>query len=100
MNIYPLSKAYKLLVAIALPLIICSSNLAATEEHAYQVTGPVTTVTGTSITVQKGAHPWVILMDANTKKTTANMTDLKGTKVTVKYYMVAEVIASKTLPKK
>lgn len=84
-----------LFAALIISLIFAVSARAT--ESSYQVTGPVLAVTGTSITVQKDNSPWVILKDANTH--TAG--DIKvGEKVAVKYHMVAETIAIKTIPGK
>ncbi len=62
------------------------------DDHNYQVTGPVLAVTGTSITVKKGSSPWTVSRDAGTQVTG----DLKvGSKVTIKYHMVADTVAVK-----
>jgi len=84
-----------LLAALILPLILTASALAT--EHVYQVTGPVLAITGTSITVEKGKAPWTVIKDANTRMAG----DIKvGDKVAIKYHMVADTIATKTLPAK
>ncbi len=94
MNKTPQSIKYSLLAALALPLVCASSTFA---NENYQVTGPVTALTSTSITVQKGTSPWTIARDANTK--TAG--DIKvGDKVAIKYHMMADTIAIKSLQKK
>ncbi len=71
-------------------MLLAGSVLA--DDHNYQVTGPVLAVTDTSITVQKGKSPWTVSRDANTKVTG----DLKvGSKITVKYHMVADTVVAK-----
>ncbi len=58
----------------------------------YQVTGPVTEVTDTTITVEKGKEKWQLAKDANTKAATAPKV---GDKVTVHYTMTASEIEVK-----
>lgn len=97
MNKYLLSKVYSLLAAFIIPSIFVGSTSIAADDHSYQVTGPVLAVTDTYVTVQKGHTPWVIIKDIHTK--TAG--DIKvGTKVAIKYHMVADTVATKTLSKK
>jgi hypothetical protein len=66
---------------------------------SYQVTGPITAVDSTMITVMKGTEKFEIARDASTKATG----DLKvGEKVTITYTMTAkqiEVKADKTAKK-
>jgi hypothetical protein len=58
----------------------------------YQVTGPITAVTDSMITVMKGKEKFEIARDSNTKATG----DLKvGEKVTIKYTMTAKDIEVK-----
>ena len=61
-------------------------------DHPYQVTGPVTAVTPTSITVTKAGAPWTVARDANTQ-VTGNLA--VGSKVTIKYHMVADTVTAK-----
>jgi hypothetical protein len=62
------------------------------DDHNYQVTGPVLAVSPTSITVKKGSSPWTVSRDAGTQVTG----DLKvGSKVTIKYHMVADTVVAK-----
>ena len=71
------------------PLFFAGSAFA--DDHGYQVTGPVLAVTDTSITVKKGKDPWTVSRDASTKVTG----DLKvGSKVTIKYHMVADSVTA------
>jgi len=71
-------------------MVLAGSALA--DDHNYQVTGPVLAVSATSITVKKGSAPWTVSRDANTQVTG----DLKvGSKVTIKYHMVADTVAAK-----
>ncbi len=77
---------------IALALILAAASPVLADDHNYQVTGPVLSVTDTSITVKKGSSPWEVSRDANTKITG----DLKvGSKVTIKYHMVADTVTAK-----
>jgi hypothetical protein len=79
-----------LLVALAATLVFAGSALA--DDHAYQVTGPVTAVSATSITVTKSGKPWTVSRDAGTKVTG----DLKvGSKVTIGYHMTADAVTVK-----
>jgi hypothetical protein len=72
---------------IASSLIAASiTSIHAAEVNTYQVTGPVLSVTPTSITVQKDNEKWEIARDAKTPV----KGDLKvGSKVTIKYRMTA-----------
>ena len=72
------------LLAVSLP--------AWADDHNYQVTGPVLSMTPTSITVKKGSAPWTVSRDANTQVTG---TLAVGSKVTIKYHMVADTVAAK-----
>ncbi len=59
---------------------------------SYQVTGPITAVDNTMITVMKGTEKFEIARDSSTKTTG----DLKvGEKVTIKYTMTARQIEVK-----
>lgn len=90
MKKYLSTKICSLLVAIALVFAFAGSALA--DDHGYQVTGPVLAVTATSITVQKGKDPWTVSRDAGTQVTG----DLKvGSKVTIKYHMIADSVTAK-----
>ena len=84
------SKKYSLLAGLVLPLIFAGSLLA--DDHNYQVTGPVLAVDAATITVKKGKDPWTVSRDASTVVTG----DLKvGSKVTIKYHMVADTVTAK-----
>jgi hypothetical protein len=64
----------------------------------YQVTGPVLSVTDSTIVVQKGDEKWELAKDAATQ---VKGGDIKvGTKVTVKYRMTAVSIDVKDAAKK
>ncbi len=80
----------KLLLGLALSLVVTGPVMA--DDHNYQVTGPVTAVTDTSITVMKGKDPWTVSRDANTKVTG---TLAVGSKVTIKYHMTADTVTVK-----
>ena len=83
-------KKHALLLGLVVSLAFTGSVLA--DDHNYQVTGPVLAVTATSITVQKGKDPWEVSRDTNTKITG----DIKvGSKVTIKYHMVADTVTVK-----
>jgi ribosomal 50S subunit-recycling heat shock protein len=63
---------------------------------SYQVTGPVTAVDDTMITVMKGKEKFEVARDSSTKVTG----DLKvGDKVTIMYTMTAKEIEVKTAAK-
>ncbi len=80
-----------LLLSLVMSVVVIGSACAA-DDHNYQVTGPILAVTDTSITVQKGKDPWTVSRDANTKVSG----DLKvGSKVTIKYHMVADSVTAK-----
>ena len=71
-------------------LLLSGSALAA--DKSYQVTGPVTAVTDTTITVEKGKEKWTLAKGKDTKVTG----DVKvGAKVTIYYTMTAVEIEAK-----
>ena len=73
-------------------LLLNPIRLSAEEAKTYQVTGPVLEVTPNTITVQKGNEKWQLARDKNTKVNG----DLKaGSKVTIKYEMVATEVTVK-----
>ena len=78
------------MVAASLVLAaLLSAMPAAAATKTYQVTGPVLEVNDTMIAVQKGKDRWEVARDAGTKVTG----DLKvGSKVTIKYRMVATTV--------
>ncbi|MEI9999236.1 MAG: hypothetical protein WDO13_08700 [Verrucomicrobiota bacterium] len=77
---------------VVIALIIAFASQALGADHKYQATGPVLAVTDTSITIQKSDGPWTVSRDASTAVTG----DLKvGSKVTVKYHMVADTVTVK-----
>ena len=58
----------------------------------YEVTGPIVSISDTSIVVQKGDRPWEVGRDASTK----GADTLKvGDKVTIHYTMTAVVVEPK-----
>ena len=59
---------------------------------SYQVTGPITAVDDTMITVMKGKEKFEVARDASTK-VTGDLT--VGTKVTIMYTMTAKEIEAK-----
>ena len=84
----------KLIQGVVLGALVGLSASAAfaADVRTYQVTGPVVSVTDTSITVQKGKDNWEIGKSADTKTTG----DIKpGEKVTIMYRMTAASIEAK-----
>jgi hypothetical protein len=78
--------------AVCAAVLFTSYFVSAADAKTYQVTGPVTEITPTTITVQKGQEKWQINRDASTK----GNADIKvGTKVTVYYTMTATEIEVK-----
>ncbi len=81
---------------VSMAVVMLSSSAAFAGGKAYQVTGPVTELTDTAITVQKGKEKWEIA-----RGNAEVPADVKvGSKVTVQYTMTAESIASKAADKK
>ena len=85
-----------LLSLIAAGGVVLSGALFAGSPSTYQVTGPITAVDDSMITVMKGKEKFEVARDSSTKVTG----DLKvGDKVTIQYTMTAkeiEVKAAKT----
>ena len=81
---------------IAVASLVLSGNAFAASPSSYQVTGPITAVDDSMITVMKGKEKFEVARDSSTKVTG----DLKvGEKVTIMYTMTAkeiEVKAAKT----
>ena len=85
-----------LLSLIAAGSVALSGVAFAGSPSSYQVTGPVTAVDDTMITVMKGKEKFEIARDSSTKVTG----DLKvGDKVTVSYTMTAKEIEVKSAAK-
>ena len=89
MNKTLLRQAGSFVLALVALLVFAGSALA--DDHGYQVTGPVLTVTPTSITVKKGKDPWTVSRDASTQVTGDLVV---GAKVTIKYHMVADTVTA------
>jgi hypothetical protein len=71
---------------------VCGSVLAA-DSNTYQATGPILSMTPTTITIQKDSEKWEIARD---QATPVKGGELKvGAKVTVKYRMTATNIEVK-----
>ena len=86
----PIARINCSVLGLVLTLALAGSALA--DDHNYQVTGPVLAVTDTSITVKKGKDPWTVSRDSGTQVSG----DLKvGSKVTIKYHMVADTVTVK-----
>lgn len=86
-------KTRGILAGLALACTLAATPVAVAETaDKYQVTGPVLEVTDTMIAVQKGKDRWEVARDAGTKVTG----DLKvGSKVTIKYRMIATSVEVK-----
>jgi hypothetical protein len=79
-------------LGLVLACLLAAAGAAAETADKYQVTGPVLEVTDTMIAVQKGKDRWEVARDSGTKVTG----DLKvGSKVTIKYRMVATTVEVK-----
>jgi len=90
-------KATRLFSAALLASAFAFNAAGAADTNTYQVTGPVLSVTPTTITVQKEKEKWEIARDASTPV----KGDLKvGAKVTIKYRMTAANIEVKEDKKK
>jgi len=79
-------------VAATLAVLALAAAPAFGADKTYQVTGPVVSVTDTTITVEKGKEKWEI---ARTKDTKVAGELKVGTKVTVQYTMTATSIEAK-----
>ena len=87
-----MNKSLRTSLLAAFVLASFTGGIAMADDHNYQVTGPVLAVTPTSITVKKGKDPWTVSRDSSTQVTG----DVKvGTKVTIKYHMVADTVVAK-----
>lgn len=97
-----MQKLTRILMGLSLAVLLAASAIAAESADKYQVTGPVLEVTDSMIAVQKGKDRWEVARDAGTKVNG----DLKvGSKVTIKYRMVATTVdvkaaETKAAPKK
>jgi len=78
-------------IAIGLGVVIVLAIVyaTATQPKSYQVTGPVLTINGDVITVQKGQDKWELMKTAETEVTGKLAV---GTKVKIEYKMVATKI--------
>ncbi|MBI4522893.1 MAG: hypothetical protein HY695_03655 [Deltaproteobacteria bacterium] len=86
----------RLLVLMVAFLFLASAAIAAGPKD-YQVTGPVLDVKDDVITVEKGKEKWEIGRDKDTKVTG----DLKkGSRVTIKYKMIATSVEAKDAGKR
>jgi hypothetical protein len=79
----------KKFAAVVVFAILVLALVYAAGPKTYQVTGPVLTITGDVITVQKDTDKWELLKDADTKITG---TLAVGAKVKIEYKMVATKI--------
>ena len=79
-------------VLMAAALCFAATTALAADVKTYQVTGPVVSVSDTTITVKKGNDNWEIAKTPETKTTG----DVKaGDKVTVMYRMTATSVDAK-----
>src|SRR3954465_7795330 len=86
----------KLLSLIVAGGVALSGVAFAASPSTYQVTGPVTAVDDSMITVMKGKEKFEVARDSNTKVTG----DLKvGDKVTIQYTMTAKEVEVKSAGK-
>jgi hypothetical protein len=76
----------RIATSLVLACLLGAAALTAETADKYQVTGPVLEVTDTMIAVQKGKDRWEVARDAGTK---VNGELKVGSKVTIKYRMVA-----------
>jgi hypothetical protein len=79
-------------LALSVVLAVAGVSAGAAAVKTYQVTGPVLSVTGETIVVQKGSDKWEIARDAATKVTGELAV---GSQVTIQYRMVAASIDAK-----
>jgi cytochrome c1 len=78
--------------AATLAVLALAAAPAFAAEKTYQVTGPILSVTDTTVTVEKGKEKWEIARTKDTKVTG----ELKvGAKVMVQYTMTATSIEAK-----
>lgn len=85
----------KIIITLAAAALL-SANAFAADVKTYQVTGPVTEITPTTITVMKGKEKWQIL-----RGSAAVPADVKeGSKVTVQYTMTATAVDAKSTKSK
>ncbi len=77
-------------------LLACAILGYAAGAKSYQVTGPITDISGDTITVTKGTEAFQINLPKGTKGADGLK---KGDKVTVHYAMTATEITSKAAPK-
>lgn len=83
----------KKFVLFASALLLSATAALAAAAKSYQVTGPVTEINDSYITVQKGNEKWQIARDGSTKLPA----DMKvGSKVTVRYTMTAAEVEDKS----
>ena len=88
-------KKFVLSLVAVCSLLLAGLPAAFADATDYQVTGPILSMTDTTITVQKGKEKWEI-----NKGTVAGAADLKvGDKVTVHYTMTATTIEAKPAAK-
>ena len=85
------------LLSLIAAIVALSGVAFAGSPSTYQVTGPVTAVDDTMITVMKGKEKFEVARDSSTKVTG----DLKvGDKVTIMYTMTAKEVEVKSADKK
>lgn len=82
-----------LLLLVLTTSLFGTSVAVAASAKTYQVTGPIVSLTDSTLVVQKGDEQWEIARDAKTKADS----ELKvGQKVTVQYRMIATSVDVKT----
>lgn len=85
-----------IVIGLGLLAVLAIVYAATTAPKTYQVTGPVLSINGDVITVQKGTDKWDLMKTADTK-ITGNLA--VGSKVTIEYKMVATTITVKPAAK-
>ena len=96
--LFPMNKPLlSLLAAGGLAFALVPAGVAAPKD--YQVTGPIVSMTDTTVVVKKGQEDWELSKDAAFKPTDGS--ELKvGDKVTIHYTMEAKSVEKKTPAKK
>lgn len=81
----------RLFLTVSLAAAFLSAPFAMAAEKTYQVTGPVTELTDSTITVQKGSEKWQIARGSAQLPAGVKV----GSKVTVMYGMTATSVTAK-----
>lgn len=88
-------KHFSLSLVAAGSLLLAGVSAALAAPKDYQVTGPIISMTDTTLVVQKGKEQWEIAKNSNT----TGVEGLRvGDKITVHYTMTAALVESKSAP--